>query len=299
MKTTGVVLALMVSFLLPAESRGADPVKLKYVKTVYTDSAAGNLRFPEGVGCRNDSVVIADSGNKRILRYSYRDGIIKADGQFPVSKMYPVMVQMNSSGEMYVLDSRQRQIALLSSSGAPKGILEPTGVPGQKNMVPKSIKIDPEDRLYILDIFSERVLVLDQGGKFLRAVALPEEYGFFSDIAVDRQGNIFLLDSVEAALYKAGKEEEKFTSLTGGLKEFMNFPTSLSVDNRGTIFLVDQYGSGLATLAPDGSFLGRKMGMGWNDGLLHYPSQICINDDGGVFIADRNNNRVQQFSIAQ
>jgi hypothetical protein len=37
--------------------------------------------------------------------------------------------------------------------------------------------------------------------------------------------------------------------------------------------------------------------MGWNEGLLYYPSQMCISEKGEAFIADRGNSRVQVFNI--
>jgi hypothetical protein len=45
----------------------------------------------------------------------------------------------------------------------------------------------------------------------------------------------------------------------------------------------------------DGSFKGRKLRMGWKEGELRYPSDICLDDQGNVFIADRGNNRVQMY----
>jgi len=39
--------------------------------------------------------------------------------------------------------------------------------------------------------------------------------------------------------------------------------------------------------------------MGWTEGLLYYPSQMCLNDNGQAFIADRGNSRIQVFSIVR
>ena len=60
--------------------------------------------------------------------------------------------------------------------------------------------------------------------------------------------------------------------------------------------MVDQYGSGIIILGSDGSFQGRQSGMGWKESLLRYPSQVCTNNSNDLFIADRNNSRVQIFS---
>jgi hypothetical protein len=81
------------------------------------------------------------------------------------------------------------------------------------------------------------------------------------------------------------------------LREYLDFPTSITTDNRGTIFIVDQNGSGIVLLGADGSFVGRQLTMGWNEGLLYYPSQMCINEKGEVFVADRGNSRVQIFTL--
>ncbi|MDX2478778.1 MAG: hypothetical protein QNK24_00415, partial [Desulfuromusa sp.] len=83
------------------------------------------------------------------------------------------------------------------------------------------------------------------------------------------------------------------------LKEHMNFPTSVAIDSHGTLYLSDQYGSGLALVGRDGSFQGRKFGMGWEDGQFYYPAQICINEQDTLVVADRNNSRVQVFSLLE
>jgi hypothetical protein len=73
----------------------------------------------------------------------------------------------------------------------------------------------------------------------------------------------------------------------------------LTTDNRGTIYIVDENGGGIVILGVDGTFVGRQLTMGWTEGLLYYPSQICINGKGEVFIADRGNSRVQIFMLTK
>jgi DNA-binding beta-propeller fold protein YncE len=170
-------------------------------------------------------------------------------------------------------------------------------LPFSTDIVPKSFKIDSEDNLYILDIFSENVVVLDSAGQYLKHLAFPEDFGFFTDLAVDSKGSVFLLDAVEAVIYSAGSSATEFSPLTERLKEYINFPTSLATDEEGQIYVVDQYGSGVALIGADGSFLGRKVGTGWREGLLYYPTQICISDEGIILVADRSNGRVQLFTF--
>jgi len=78
------------------------------------------------------------------------------------------------------------------------------------------------------------------------------------------------------------------------MKEYVNFPTALAV-YQVVNYVVDQKGGGIIILGKDGSFKGRKLRIGWKEGERRYPSDICLNDQGDVFIADRGNNRVQMY----
>jgi hypothetical protein len=293
------ILAALVLISGSVEAFGAGKMRMRWVTSIYSGPNGVGLKYPEGVACGEDYLVVADTGNSRLLRFRYEDDAAMAEAEFPLPKSAPIMVQVNSKGELYFLDGAERRIVGVSATGEALGALDPKGLPSSAEVVPKSFRIDHEDSVYILDIFSAAVLVLDAGGKYLRHVSFPEEYGFFSDLAVDRQGTILLLDSVEAVVYSARSTADRFSPLTKSVKEYVNFPTSLSVDDEGIIYLVDQYGSGLALIAADGSFLGRRLGMGWNESGLYFPSQVCVNEDGVVFIADRNNSRVQIFTVGE
>ena len=39
--------------------------------------------------------------------------------------------------------------------------------------------------------------------------------------------------------------------------------------------------------------------MGWKEGFLRYPAQMCVTENGTAFIADRGNNRVDGFLITE
>ena len=276
---------------------GAEKARIKWVTSVYADAGGDGLRNPEGVTCDDDSIVVADTGNARIVRYSYQGPAVTAKQEVGLPRTHPSTIQQNSKGDVYFLDARDRRIALLPAGGDKRVFLDPKGAPTRAEIVPKSFRIDGNDNIYLLDIFSNRLLVLDSEGQYSSHIRLPEKHGFFSDLAVDRQGNVYVLDSVEAVVYFAAKGAKEFSSLTESLKDYLDFPTNLTVDSRGVVYLVDRNGSGLGLVGPDGAFIGRKLGLGWKESGLHYPAQICISESGNIFIADRNNSRVQMFSV--
>jgi hypothetical protein len=52
-------------------------------------------------------------------------------------------------------------------------------------------------------------------------------------------------------------------------------------------------------LGADGSFRGRQAGTGWKEGSLRYPSGLCAGPAGTIFVADRENGRVQMFAVSE
>jgi sugar lactone lactonase YvrE len=297
LRRTHVFIAALAVFLWAPQVIGAGANSFKWVTSIYADANGVGLKRPEGVACGENILVVADTGNNRLVRYGYDGSAVTAEAEFPLGKSNPVLLQVNSKGEIHFIDGRERRIFVFKASGERVGFLNPQSTPSSKDIVPKSFRIDQNDKIYILDIFSQHVIILDSDWQFSKKIPLPESDGFFSDLAIDGQGKIYVLDSVEAVVHSSAKGADTFTPFTGSMKEIVNFPARLSIDDRGVLYLVDQNGSGLGLVAPDGSLLGRRLGLGWNKSGLYYPSQICISG-GNVFIADRNNNRVQMFSVA-
>ena len=318
-KTLVIITGVLGSGLILTASCRAETLKFSHITSIYdhresttaqegtaaqggtTAQESTALKQPEGIACDDRGlIVVADTGNGRILRYRFQDKTISDDLpaiQLPELTL-PTRVQLNSKGEIFVLDRKTRRIVRLTPQGAFHSYLEPAGLPSS-TVVPRSFFIDRNDLIYVLDIFSERVLVLSPEGQYRAQKKFPKEGGFFSDLTVDFKETHFLIDSVNATVLTAGKDAAAFLPLTQNLKEYMRFPTAITTDNRGRIYLVDRNGSRIIILGSDGSLLERLSAMGWKEGLLNYPSQLCINSRGEIFIADTNNNRIQIFVLKE
>jgi len=293
------LLASALFFRLPF-SEGA--MKFRYTTSIYADDKGLGLKQPEGVACSGESLlIVADSGNGRLLKYSIKDGAVESGtAEIKVGQLsYPIKTEVNSRDEIYIFDRKQRSIVRFSPAGEFRGYLQPVELPFPTAYVPRSFTVDRNDNIYILDILSERVLMLDPGGRYVRQIKFPQEYGFFSDLAVDFRGNVLIVDVVDGKVFSAGKNSASFSPLTSSLKEYVRFPASLTTDERGRIYLVDRNGASIIILGPDGSFMSRQSGMGWKEGSLNYPAQMCINKKGEIFVADTNNSRVQVFLMVE
>jgi len=287
--------------LSASHSFGDEAIKIRYVSSFQADEKGNMFKTPKGVTCTNDSLlVIADTGNGRLLKYTNQNGLFVIGGEYRITGLSsPSKVQISSTGELFVLDEGEPRIARLSAAGEFVAYIKPTGQPDPGSFIPRSFALDARDNVYILDILAERVLVLDPAGKLLREVKFPKNYGFFSDLAVDQGGTVFLIDTVQCMVYSAGAQAQAFTALTGKLKEYLLFPTSITLDSAGLLYITDQNGGAILVTNPAGNVLGRQLGTGWKEGFLRYPSQVCITAAGDLFVADRENNRIQQFSIVK
>ena len=286
-----IIVAAVAAGLVPA-AHAAENIKFKLAWSEFLDGKGGYLKSPEGIACAGSSVVVADTGNGRLVRYQLQNGTLNDPVEIKVSQVsYPTKVRLGSGKEIFVLDGKQRRIVRLTPEGAFSSFVE---LPG---LVPKSFAVDSSDMIHIVDLRREQVVTLDPAGKKLGEIPFPASYGFISDIAVDAKGNTLLLDSVGAMVHIAPRGAKEFKPLTGSLKEYLEFPSDIITDLQGKMFITDQNGGAVILLGQDGSFQGRQLNQGRKGGLVNYPAQACLNEEGDFILADRNNSRIQLFKL--
>lgn len=295
------IIAIVTAALLVVHwpLRAAETAKFRYVASVYADGKGAGLKLPEGIACgAKGQIVVGDTGNDRLLRFTYQDKAVGGGTEIKIPQVSsPARVQLNSKGEIYALDTVQRRVVHLTPEGEFKDVLAFDGVPAPATVVPKGLAIDSGDNIYVLDVFGARVLVLNAQGQFQKALAFPAEIGFGSDVAIDSTGSVLLLDSLKRRVFSAAKDAAAFTPLGGDLSgTVVTLPTYLMPTKNG-IFIVEGNGSSIVGLGRDGAYLSRQLTMGWTEGSLNHPSQMCMNDQDMLFIADTNNSRIEVFQV--
>ncbi len=276
----------------------AGAIRFEHLFSIYADSLGARLKYPQGVACGSDNrIIVADTGNGRLVRYTFTEDATKPQSEvFKLAQLpYPQKIRIHPKGDIYVLDGKLRQIARLGAQGKFISYVEPAQSLQASSPLVRSFDIDVNGNLYLLDLSSKSVIVTDALGQYIRSIRFPKEYGFFSDVAVDQSGNVLLVDSINAMLYSAGGGSAEFAPMSARLKEYMRFPTGLVVEPKGRIFVVDRNGSKIIILASNGVYVDRLSAMGWKEGLLNYPFQMCLNGQNQVIVADTNNHRIQFF----
>jgi DNA-binding beta-propeller fold protein YncE len=294
MRHYGIIVTVLV--WLVTSIGQADAAKIRYLASVNTDESGVSLRFPTGVACGNDMIMVADSGNGRLLAgeiFEAQTPVLKTL-TYPQIKA-PIDVARLSTGDYLVLDGKLRQVAWIDGSYAFKGFLKLNEIPEASDAVIKALSLDTTNNIYLLDTFNEQVLVLDPLGKFIRSVVFPGDFGFMSDIVVSATGTIYLVDSVNNQVYAASPDKNEFSSIGSNFSEFA---TGLVSSDSG-LFLIDRRSGRIILIGFDGNILEQKFGAGYENGQLRFPTALCLDSNKRLFVADQGNNRVQIFEIRQ
>jgi len=278
----------------------AETTGLVLDRVIVQDGEGAPLKTPEGVACSDGGpLVIADTGNGRLLLFVYQGGTLQGGVVVKHPQMtYPTSVQIDSKGNLLVLDRRTRKLLRLDPKGAMLGPVEIRASGSKTSVVPTAFDLDAADGIYVLDTGSGRVVVADAAGVATRQIPLPKGKSAFEDLYVDGAGTIYVLEGLTATVWAAGRGEQAFKAIGPSLKDRVSFPSRIT-GSRGRLTLTDHNGHGLVVLGTDGSFQGRQLSLGANEGLVNYPSQVCIDSLGTVFVADTGNNRVQVFSSSK
>ena len=165
-----------------------------------------------------------------------------------------------------------------------------------------SISIDAADNVYAFVRGPHPVMVFDRDGNLLRTWG----EGLFSNphgshIAAD--GYIYLTDNGDHTVRKCTLDGQ--VVLTIGIphqpKPYMsglpfNQCTHSALAPNGDIFVSDGYGNSVMhKYSPDGKHLTTWGGSGTDPGQFVLPHNVVCDDDGWVYVADRENHRVQVF----
>src|SRR5262249_57949664 len=76
-----------------------------------------------------------------------------------------------------------------------------------------------------------------------------------------------------------------------------NYPTNLALSPAGEMYVTDGYGNArVHKFAPDGRLLLSWGEPGAGPGQFHLPHGVAVDAEGTVYVADRENSRVQLFT---
>ncbi len=175
------------------------------------------------------------------------------------------------------------------------------------------VAVDSADRVYVFNRGAHPVIVFDKEGQFLNAWG----EGVFSSahgIHIDADDNLYLADNFDHTVRKMTTDGQLLMTLgdtehpaeTGfKLDESpvccaggpFNMVTNAAVGPDGDLFVSDGYGNArVHRFSAEGELKASWGEPGSGPGQFNLPHAIAVDRSGRVFVADRENSRIQIFS---
>jgi len=120
-------------------------------------------------------------------------------------------------------------------------------------------------------------------------------------LTVDKNNNVWVTDVALNQVFKFSHEGKLLLTLgipkaPGNDSIHFNRPTDVAIAADGSLFISDGYrNSRVAKFSSKGKFLFDWGQKGVGPGAFDIPHSIALDSHGNVFVADRENNRIQEF----
>ncbi len=239
----------------------------------------------------------------------------------------PTGIAVDSTGKVYIADSSNHRIRLLSGgtlstvAGSGTGSYAGDGASATSAELfnPNAVAVDGSGNLYIADT-GNHIIRKVSGGTITLFAGIPDVPGFQGDnglavgaalsspsgIAVDAAGNVYISDTGNNLIRKVDKSSGNITAVFGlkGTANTLNHPTGIAVDSSGAIYVADTNNyrvvkwadSKLTTIAGTGSKGFSGDGGPATKAMLQNPVGVAVDAAGNVYIADSTNSRIRKVT---
>jgi sugar lactone lactonase YvrE len=222
-----------------------------------------NLPTDVIVDKKTDSLIICDYENRRVVRWSRRNG---TNGQIIIASISCWGLAMDNHGDLYVSDEWTNEVTRWKI-GETNGMIVAggNGKGNQTNQLdgPYYLFVDEDHSVYVSDCHNHRVM------KWVK-------------------------DAKEGMVVAGGQGEGN--SLTQ-----LDYPCGVIVDHLGNVYVADTNNHRIMCWSK-GSKEGRVIvggnGYGQQPNQLSHPRGLSFDRQGHLYVAEELNNRVQKFEIA-
>lgn len=160
--------------------------------------------------------------------------------------------------------------------------------------------VDDRDQVYVFTRGPQPVQVYSADGKFLRAWG-DKDIKTSHHLKLDGQGNVWVADIGRHVIMQFTPQGELLRTLgtpdmPGEDETHLNQPTDMAITPEGEVFVSDGYGNNrVVHFDRHGKFVKSWGRLGVKPGEFSIPHAITLDSKGRLYVADRNNVRVQVF----
>lgn len=187
---------------------------------------------------------------------------------------------------------------------APKFPLQRTQIKIQAEIgYPSSVAMDANGAIYVLQRGenADPVLVVNRDGKIIRSWG-KGMYKIPHSIRIDSDGNIWTVDSSSSMVLKFTPEGRKLMEISVGEQPAGRTgaigTSDIAFGPNGRLFISDGYGNArILEYNSKGQRVKQWGRAGTGPGEFRQPHGIAVDDRGVIYVADRQNARLQRFDL--
>jgi sugar lactone lactonase YvrE len=185
-----------------------------------TGTEAGKLKLPNGIAVsKDDFVYVVDTANARVQKFDSSGkfvSIIGSSGTGDGKFLTPLGIAVDSDGNIFVADSGNSRIQKFNSNGV--FVVSYNAASGGIKISPDGIDVDSSGNIIVADAGGSRVVVLDKDGNtvtsFGKAGSGNSQFKLPKDVALDSDGDLFVVDSSNHRIQKFGSKDTQTASTT-------------------------------------------------------------------------------------
>lgn len=259
---------------------------------------ARELSRPMGVAPAGDKVLVADTGNGRVMVLDRQGKISKTITEIGNRRlMYPAAVAAMDKERVIIGDLYRGEVVAVSYNGEERFSLPLAADKTKVGAIrPTAIAVG-QNRIFVTEVEGHRVLVFDEKGRFIRAFGRPGdkpgELSFPNGIAVDPAKKLVYVADSNNRRIQVFDPDGKFMKILNlrDLKPMM--PRGITVDPRNrALYFADTLDHKVFRY----DLNTKKISLVNKATALSFPNAVAVDGSGRLLVADRENNRVIVFN---
>jgi sugar lactone lactonase YvrE len=217
---------------------------------------------------------------------------------------HPVGLTIDANGDVWVADRDANRVVKFNRKGEFVTIIGSGGTGNGQFDHPEGVAVGASGKVFVADTGNKRVQVFSGQGTYLDEIGPSELIGLKepTEVVAGPTNSIWVTDTANRRLVKYAEAPDDFgnyyLSFAGG-ETLVSHPNGFAIDAEKAFWIAD---SGADTVKVLHSFgLGKpgfKPPSGSGLGQVNDPWDVSFKPSGSLFVADRGNDRVQQFSSA-
>ncbi len=239
----------------------------------------------------------------------------------------PSGIAVDPAGNIYVADTYNHTIRVVTSSGVVTTLAGLAGNPGAVDGAgntarfnyPTGVAVDSSSTIYVADSFNHAIRRIISGTVSTYAGSLgvrgntdsPARFAYPNSLAVDSSGNVYVADSFNQTIRKiTGGSVSTIAGVAGtigssdgtGSGALFNQPSGVVVDSSGNIYVADTgantirkitSGGAVTTIAGSAGNTGSADGSG-STARFNAPFGLTVDGSGNLFIVDTRNQTIRR-----